>query len=199
MDFITNILSGGVLGAFTSLFSTWFKIKEKREDNEFKLKMIEAQSKANIEEIKANIQVQQTITEGAVQIEELRADTEESKGRNLLIQKTTGNFISDETLHLMLTDSSTIGKVFKPITYFTILTLEASRGIIRPLLTAGISYFCMYIFIDTMTMYGKGNISQDLLMNEVIKPIIQLIIFGASTMWGFWFADKSMARRLQKK
>lgn len=198
MEFLTNVLGGGILGSITSLFSTWFKLKEKREENEFKLKMIEAQSKANIEEIKANIEVQRTITEGAIQVEELRADVEETKGRNLLIQKTTGNFISDETLHMMLNDKTLTGKIFRPIVYLTLLTLEASRGMIRPVLTAGFSWFCMYIFIDAMALYSKGQIDPTLLMNEVIKPTINLLLFGASTMIGFWFADKSMARRFQK-
>lgn len=199
MDFITNILSGGILGSVTSLFSTWFKIKEKREDNEFKLKMIEAQSKANIEEIKANIEVQRTITEGAIQVEELRSETEESKGRSLLIQKTTGNFISDETLHMMLSDKTWTGKAFRPIVYFTLLSLEAMRGAIRPVLTAGFAWFCMYIFVDAMDLYTKGAVSQEILMQEVIKPTINLLLFGSSTMIGFWFSDKSMARRIQKK
>lgn len=198
MEFLTNVLGGGILGSITSLFSTWFKIKEKREENEFKLKMIEAQSKANIEEIKANVEVQRTITEGAIQVEELRADVEETKGRNILIQKTTGNFISDETLHMMINDKTLTGKVFRPIVYLTLLTLEASRGMIRPVLTAGFSWFCMYIFIDAMALYSKGKIDPVLLMNEVIKPTINLLLFGASTMIGFWFADKSMARRYQK-
>lgn len=199
MEFLTNILGGGILGSVTSLFSTWFKLKEKREDNEFKLKMIEAQSKANIEEIKAQIEVQRTITEGEIQVEELRADVEETKGRNELIQKTTGNFISDETLHIMLNDKTWTGKAFRPIVYFTLLALEAMRGAIRPVLTAGFAWFCMYIFIDAMALYTKGSVSQEMLMQEVINPTINLLLFGSSTMIGFWFSDKSMARRLQKK
>jgi hypothetical protein len=199
MEFLTNILGGGILGSLTSLFSSYFKLKEKREDNEFKLKMIEAQSKASINEINAQIEVQKTITEGEVMVEELRADTEEAKGRNSLIQKTTGNFISDETLHIMLNDKTWVGVVFKPLTYFTLLTLEASRGIIRPLLTAGFSYFCMFIFIEAMEIYTKGAIDQVMLMNEVIKPTINLLLFGASTMIGFWFADRASSRRYQKK
>ena len=199
MEFLNNIVSGGILGSVTSLFSTWFKLQEKKEDNKFQIEKIEAQSKANINEINARVEIEKTITEGEIQVEELRADVEETKGRNELIQKTTGNFISDETLHIMLNDKTWTGKAFRPIVYFTLLALEAMRGAIRPVLTAGFAWFCMYIFVDAMSLYTKGAVSQEMLMTEVIKPTINLLLFGSSTMIGFWFSDKSMARRIQKK
>lgn len=199
MDFFTNILSGGVLGVVTSLTNVWFKYKADKENHAFQLAKIKAQSDASIEEIKANIQVQQIATEGNIKLEENKADTAESVGRSSLISKLTSNYISDSILKLMINDNSLLGKIFRPFIYLHLLFMDAVRGLIRPILTVGIVYYVMYIINIALTKYmGVQGLSSMDLMNLVIKPAIELILFSASTVISFWFADKSMARRFQQ-
>ena len=198
MEFLTNILSGGILGVFTSIFSTWFKYKEQQETNKFKLDMLKAQSDATIEEIKANIQVQQVITEGAIQLEENKSDTMESIGRSSLIETLTGKYLSDNVLKLMLKDTSITGQIFKPLIYLHVLFMDAIRGLIRPTLTIGIVWYVTYIINISLDEYLLADFGSENLMSMVIKPAIQLILFSASTVISFWFADKSMSRRFQQ-
>ena len=198
MDFLTNILSGGVLGVFTSAFSTWFKYKEKQQDNKFKLQMIKAQSDASIQEIKAQVEVQNIVTEGNVKVEESKADTMENVGRSSLLEKLTGKYLSDDTLKIMLTDDSLVGRVFRPLIYLHILFMDAVRGLIRPVLTVGIVWYVAYIVNISLHKYLTMDNGETELMQMVIHPAIQLILFSASTVIAFWFADKSMSRRFQK-
>jgi len=191
MEFITNVLSGGVLGVFTSIFSTWFKYKEQQESNKFKLDMLKAQSDASIKEIEANLQVQQVITEGVI-------EANESVGRSSLIQNLTGKYMSDDIVKLMLNDGSWVGVVFKPLIYLHILFMDAVRGLIRPILTVGIVWYVTYIINISLDTYLADDFGAENLMIMVIKPTIQLILFSASTVISFWFADKSMSRRFQK-
>jgi len=198
MEFLTNILSGGILGVFTSAFSTWFKYKEQQQANKFKLDMIKAQSDASIQEIKAQVQVQQVVTEGNIKLEENKADTMENVGRSSLIEKLTGKYLSDDILKTMLTDDSWIGRIFRPIVYFHILFMDAVRGLIRPILTIGIVGYVSYIINLSLGKYLSMDSGLEGLMQMVISPAVQLILFSASTVIAFWFADKSMSRRFQK-
>jgi len=198
MEFLTNILSGGVLGVFTSAFSTWFKYKEQVQANKFKLDMIKAQSDASIQEIKARVQVQQVVTEGNVKLEESKADTAENIGRSSLIEKLTGKYLSDDILKTMLTDDSWVGRIFKPLIYLHVLFMDAVRGLIRPILTLGIVWYVTYIINLALHKYLSMDYGAQGLMQMVIHPAIQLILFSASTVIAFWFADKSMSRRFQK-
>jgi len=191
MEFLTNIFSGGILGVFTSIFSTWFKYKEQQENNRFRLDMLKAQSDASVREIEANIQVQQVLTEGAI-------EANESVGRSSLIQNLTGKYLSDDILKTMINDTSLVGTIFKPLIYLHVLFMDAIRGLIRPMLTVGIVWYVTYIINISLDSYLADDFGAENLMTMVIKPTIQLILFSASTVISFWFADKSMARRFQK-
>ena len=191
MDFLTNILSGGILGVVTSIFSTWFKYKEQKENNKFKLDMIKVQSDASIREIEASVKIQEVITEGAV-------EANESVGRSSLIQNLTGKYLSDDILRTMINDTSLVGTIFKPLIYLHVLFMDAIRGLIRPILTVGIVWYVTYIINITLDSYLANDFGTENLMTMVIKPTIQLILFSASTVISFWFADKAMARRFQK-
>ena len=198
MDFFTNILSGGILGVVTSLTNVWFKYKADKEEHAFQLAKIKAQSDASIEEIKANIQVQQIVTEGSIKLEENKADTAESVGRNSLIAKLTSNYISDSILKLMLNDNSLSGRIFRPLIYLHLLFMDAVRGLIRPVLTVGIVWYITYIINMSLSKYMGATFSQTDLMDLVIRPAIELILFSASTVIAFWFSDKATSRRFQQ-
>lgn len=198
LDFLMNIFSGGALGVVTSMFSTWFKFKEKQQADKHELDLIAAQSAASINEINANVEAQKVVTEGEVKLEENRADTAEAVGRSTLISTLTGKYLSDDILKIMLNDNTFVGKLFRPLIYLHVLFMDAVRGLIRPMLTVGIIYYVTYIVNISMKQYLASDTGMDSLMNMVIQPSIMLILFSASTVIGFWFADKSMARRFQK-
>ncbi len=197
MEWIGNILSGGVLGAVTSIFGAWFKYKQDKDEREFKLKYLNAESKNAIAEINAQIEVSRVVTEGSILIEEAKADTAEARGRNGLIERLTGNYMSESTLSQMLKDDSLTGKIFKPLIYLHVMFMDAVRGLIRPILTVGIVGYVAWIVNVALTPYILSG-SQSELMSMVIAPSIQLILFSASTVIGFWFSSKALERRYQK-
>ena len=106
MNTLINLLGGGLLGSVTSIFTQWMKNKEKVADQEFELKKIKAESDATIAEIQARVQIEQSITERMVQVEELKADVQEADGRSDLIAKTTGNYIEKDVMLKMISDNS---------------------------------------------------------------------------------------------
>ena len=196
LDFFTNIVSGGMLGAATSMFGTWMQHKDQQEKNSHEVIMVKANSDATLAEIQANVEVSRTITEGQVLIEEAKAEALENVGRGGLIERLTNNYLSDSTLNVMLQDSTWVGKVFRPFIYAHLLFMDAIRGLIRPAITAGVIGYVMYIVHMTLTPYvAQGNMA--VLMDMVTRPSVTLLLFSASTVIGFWFADKSMAKRYQ--
>ena len=199
MNTILNLLSGGLLGSVTSLFNQWMKTKEKANDQEFELKKIKAQSDATIAEIQARVQIEQSITEREVKVEELRADTNEAIGRNDLIKDVTGNYISQDVMIKMITDESIVGKIMRPFIYLNNLFMELARGVIRPLITIGSLAFNCYIFITAWALYSAlEKVSPEQILTLVIVPTIDLLVFISSTAVGFWFADKSNVRSFTK-
>ena len=198
MNFLTDILSGGLLGSFTSIFASWLKFKQQKEQNEFELKKFKLESEATVAEINAQIEVNKTITEGAISLEETRADTAEVVGRAGLIESLTGKYLKDDVVKIMLKDNSTVGLIFKPLIYLHLLFMDAVRGLIRPVLTIGIVIYVMTIIDTALDSYLLDDFGEENLMLMVIKPAIQLILFSASTVIAFWFSDKAMSRRYQK-
>jgi hypothetical protein len=205
MDWLTGLASigsggflGSFLGIFTSLASTYVQYKEKLADNKHQLDLIKANSEATIREIDAQIEVQKIVTEGDVRVEEAESDTAESVGRNSLIERLTGKYLSDDILKTMITDTTKIGIFFKPFIYLHVIFMDAVRGLIRPILTVGIVWYVTYIIDMALEEYFLDDYASENLMVMVIKPAIQLILFSTSTVVSFWFADKSMSRRFQK-
>ena len=147
MNTLINLLGGGLLGSVTSIFTQWMKNKEKVADQEFELKKIKAESDATIAEIQARVQIEQSITERMVQVEELKADVQEADGRSDLIAKTTGNYIEKDVMLKMISDNSWIGLIMRPFIYANNLFIELSRSIIRPFITVGSLLFNCYIFV----------------------------------------------------
>lgn len=200
MDILINLLGGGLLGSLTSIFTQWMKNKEKVSDQEFELKKIKAESDATIEEIKARIQIEETITERMVQVEELKADAKEVEGRSSLIEKTTGNYIEKEVMIKMISDNSWIGLIMRPFIYANNLLIELSRSVIRPFITLGSLLFNAYIFIVGWELYKTlATVTPEQIVTMVISPTINLLVFISSTAVGFWFADKSNVRSFSKK
>ena len=200
MNTLINLLGGGLLGSVTSIFTQWMKNKEKVADQEFELKKIKAESDATIAEIQARVQIEQSITERMVQVEELKADVQEADGRSDLIAKTTGNYIEKDVMLKMISDNSWIGLIMRPFIYANNLLIELSRSIIRPFITVGSLLFNCYIFVTAWGLYSTlATVAPDQIMTLVIVPTIDLLVFISSTAVGFWFADKSNVRAFSKK
>lgn len=199
MDILINLLGGGLLGSLTSIFTQWMKNKEKANDQDFELKKIKAESDATIAEINARVQIEETITERMIQVEELKADVQEAQGRSSLIEKTTGNYIEKEVMLKMITDKSWVGLIMRPLIYANNLLIELSRSIIRPVITMGSLLFNAYIFIVAWELYKTlATVTPEQIMMMVISPTINLLVFISSTAVGFWFADKSNVRNFSK-
>ncbi len=199
MDFWTNLLSGGVLGVLSSLFNGWLKYKDEQDRRRHQLALIRENAEANVREIEARVQVERQITEGRIKESEMDMEREESKGRTALIERLTGRYLSDDVIGRLLSDTSLTGMIFRPLVYIHILFMDALRGVVRPIITAGSIGFSFYVFYVSFEMYSKlaGIPNAQLLMENVILPMINLTIFVVSAVIGFWFSDKSAARRFQ--
>lgn len=200
MNTLINLLGGGLLGSVTSIFTQWMKNKEKVADQEFELKKIKAESDATIAEIQARVQIEQSITEREVKVEELKADVQEANGRSNLIAETTGDYIKKDVMLKMISDNSWVGLIMRPFIYANNLLIELSRSIIRPFITVGSLLFNCYIFVTAWGLYSAlGEVTPEQIMTLVIVPTIDLLVFISSTAVGFWFADKSNVRAFSKK
>ncbi len=199
MEFFANLIGGGLLGAVSSIFNGWLKHVDQKDKRRHQLALIKANSDAAVREIEARIKIQHEITEGNIQEAEMRAEENEMHGRNAMIEKLTGRYASENILEKMMDDNSLLGKIFRPFIYLHVLVMDFLRGIIRPLVTSGSIVFAFYVFVTAFDMYQKmnGTIAPSDLMDSVIKPIINLLIFIVSVVIGFWFADKSASRRFQ--
>jgi hypothetical protein len=80
-----DILLGGITGLIGNAFTTWFKYKNTKMDNEHKEKMVDLETQAMIKESEMQIQVTKARIEGEVELADSAAfDTSQTAGNKQL-------------------------------------------------------------------------------------------------------------------
>lgn len=210
MEFLTGLLGngilGGIIGGIGGIFTAWTAYKDKKEERAYKLaeaknkrdheiKLLGAETEANIKEIEAGVQRDRIMMEG-------KADVEESIGRTQAVLKLSENTIKEPLLERMMFNGSKYTKwLTMPLALFITFLhsiIDMLRTLVRVVITYGSVAFSCYITYLCFDMYIKLGITLDAKdLYNILMTMLKLLTFTTTTAISFWFMDKSMSRKFQ--
>jgi hypothetical protein len=188
-----------VLGALTGLagtiMSSFINYKQKKLEFDHEILMIEAQTKAMIEEAKINLQITKAQVEGAIELEDANVYLEAQKqgNKNLFDVKWVDNLLDVNTTWLKF--------ITVPAAVIVALLfgfVDWLKGFMRPALTVylvALTTYITYVSYGILTKYGGESITSTqalVVWNDVVTIIIYLTV--SCTCW--WFGDRRTAKFL---
>ncbi len=193
-----DIILGGITGILGNCLTSWFKFKNIKLELTHKEKMVDLETKAMIEEAKAQIQVTQARIEGEVELADAEAfQTSQKVGsQKLFHEKWIDMLMEAGKAKYYGWILQLIGGMIAAAFAFVDLMNTA----MRPTLTAylmGCSTYITYMAWKIMQTNGL-DITADqavALFGQVTSTMIYLTV--SAVTW--WFGDRSMSKFLQKR
>jgi hypothetical protein len=200
---LIETILGGVTGIVGNVISGIFKYKSSKLElesikikNSHDLAMIDAETKAMIEEAKANIKITQAQVEGAIEIEDSKAFMEAQKQGNKTL-------LDNQWVAALLNVQSKWGKLIA-IPVASIISIlfgfvDFLRGIIRPVLTVylcGVTTWVTWMAWEIMQAHGVAltAVQATVIFNDVTSIVTYLTV--SCVTW--WFGDRRMAKTIMK-
>ena len=195
-----DILLGGLTGLIGNAFTTWFKYKNAKLDNEHKEKMVKLETDAMIQESQMQIQVTKSRIEGEVELADAAAfDTSQRTG--------TKQLFHEKWIEMIMTAGE--GKKWTGWIFYLIGTFISAafalvdwlNAAMRPTLTlylVGSSTYITYLAWEIMQKAGLETLSNAQavgIFNQVTSTMIYLAV--SAVTW--WFGDRTMSKYLQQK
>jgi len=200
---LLETILGGVTGLVGNVVSSIFKFKTAKLDmeatklkNTHELAMIDAETRAMIEEAKANIKITQAQVEGAIEIEDSKAFMEAQKQGNKIL-------LDNQWVTALLNVENKWAKIVTvPIaSLISILFgfVDFLRGIIRPVLTVylcGVTTWVTWMAWQIMQAHGIGMtaVQATVIFNDVTSIVTYLTV--SCVTW--WFGDRRMAKTIME-
>jgi hypothetical protein len=191
-----DILLGGVTGLIGNAFTTWFKYKNAKMDNEHKEKMVALETQAMLEEAKAQIQITKSRIEGDIELADSAAYTESQKtGQEKLF--------SDTWIDKIYSSGGTYTKWFFQFIGMIIASAFAFvdwlRTFMRPALTmylVGATTWVTYLAWQIVAKAHGDAIPPDTAI-AILAQVVDTIIFLTVSAVTWWFGDRTMSKFLQ--
>jgi hypothetical protein len=158
--------------------------------------MIDAETKAMIEEAKANIKITQAQVEGAIEIEDSKAFMEAQKQGNQAL-------LDNQWVNALLSVENKWAKIITvPIaSLISILFgfVDFLRGIIRPILTVylcGVTTWVTWMAWEIMQAHGVAltAVQATTIFNDTTSIVTYLTV--SCVTW--WFGDRRMAKTIME-
>lgn len=194
-----DIILGGVTGLIGNAFTTWFKYKNAKMDNEHKEKMVDLETQAMIKESEMQIKVTTARIEGEVELADSAAfDTAQKAGNKQLF--------ADKWIDMIMANRDRKWTGW----FFGLLgTLIAAgfafvdwlNGIMRPALTiylVGASSYITYLAWVIMQSAGLQMMSTTQALG-IFQQVTSTMIYLAVSAVTWWFGDRTMSKFLQEK
>ena len=200
---LIETILGGVTGLIGNVVSGIFKYKNTKLEmerdvlqNSHELALIDAETKAMIEEAKANIKITQAQVEGAIEIEDSKAFMEAQKQGNKTL-------LDNQWVNALLSVENNWAKLITvPIaSLISILFgfVDFLRGIIRPILTVylcGVTTWVTWMAWEIMQAHGVAltAVQATVIFNDVTSIVTYLTV--SCVTW--WFGDRRMAKTIME-
>jgi len=200
---LIETILGGVTGLLGNVVSGIFKYKNTKLEmerdvlqNSHELAMLDAETKAMIEEAKANIKITQAQVEGAIEIEDSKAFMEAQRQGNKLL-------LDNQWVTALLSVENKWAKIITvPIaSLISILFgfVDFLRGIIRPVLTVylcGVTTWVTWMAWEIMQAHGVAltAVQATVIFNDVTSIVTYLTV--SCVTW--WFGDRRMAKTIME-
>lgn len=200
---LLETILGGVTGLIGNVVSGIFKYKNTKLEmerdamqNSHELARIDAETKAMIEEAKANIKITQAQVEGAIEIEDSKAFMEGQKQGNKVL-------LDNQWINALLSVDNKWAKIITvPIASLISILFgfaDFLRGIIRPILTVylcGVTTWVTWMAWQIMQAHGVAltAIQATTIFNDTTSIVTYLTV--SCVTW--WFGDRRMAKTIME-
>ncbi len=194
-----DIILGGLTGILGNAFTTWFKFKNVKMELAHKEKMVDLETKAMIEEAKAQIQVTQARIEGEIEL----ADAEAFQTS----QKVGAEKLFHEKWIDMIMEASKIEKWYSFFFKFFGVMIASGfalvdwlNGIMRPALTAylmGCSTYITLLAWKIMQTHGLDLTADQAI--GIFEQVTSTMIYLTVSCVTWWMGDRTMSKFLQDK
>jgi len=165
MEWLTGLLSGGLIGAIGGIATGWLKLKEKRADQEHEIKMRDMDKQLMVAE-----------AENAVRLEQARAQTAIEQGA-------ADAFTASQAAARVDIPAGIAEKVSPRVADIFVLG-EFAKGMVRVLLTILSFAFVVY--------FGFQGIAEAAKDGKLALTCVKSVIFMAELSGGWWFAQRQM-------
>jgi hypothetical protein len=189
---------GGFVGNMLTTYSNYkmeqLKQEGRKQDRVHELAMVEAQTKAMIAEVEANIKVTQTTVQGQVDLEEAKAFT---LSQQVVAQKN----LSCEWIELLLKKTGGIKYLTIPVAMVLVIVMgvvDVLKSLMQPGLTLyslAIASWVTYKAYEALHTLGIGAFSASdaaAMWNDAARMMLMLAI----TLVTWWFGDRRMSKHL---
>mgnify|MGYP000642794053 CR=1 FL=1 len=197
-----QMLLGGLTGLLGTVWSSYNqrKIKEldlqdKQADRAHDLAMVDAESKAMVAEMQANIQVTQAQVEGEVSLQEARAYTTSQKYGNT-------NVFLESFMDRMFHTTGWVAWLAQPLGVFICLLfglVDTVKGIARPAITAyllGVSTWVTIQAWDLLNSMGTALTATQ--AGDILERVVVTVLYLTTSAVTWWFGDRMTAKGLSR-
>jgi hypothetical protein len=195
-----DILLGGLTGLIGNAFTTWFKYKNAKMDNEHEENMLKLKTQAMIQESQMQIQVTKTKVAGEIEIADAEAYTKSQEVGNVRL-------FHERWIDMIM--QSAEKKKWTGWIYSIIGTLISAcfalvdwvNTAMRPTLTlylVAMSTYITFLAWEVMERSGLDAISATQavgIFNDITSTMIFLTV--SSVTW--WYGDRTVSKYLQEK
>ena len=188
-----DIILGGLTGLIGSAVTSIFNFKTEKLRGEIKIKTIEAETSAMIEESKANIAITKATVEGEIEIADSNAFMESQKQGNKAL---FGNKWIDKLLEIE-GGWRFIAFPVAVLVSFLFGFVDFLRGLMRPILTiylVGLSTWITYKAYLLLSLTKSAMTSAEAL--SIFTDSTSIIIYLTVSCVTWWFGSRQMAKTI---
>jgi len=193
---------GGVTGLLGNVVGGWFKMKERKMkieenkvQNQHELAMVDAETRAMIEEAKANIRIAQTQVEGAIDLKEADAYIQSQKEGNK-------QMFSNKWIDRLMGQEGWIRYFTIPLASLIAVLFGLTdflRGILRPTLTIYLCGITTWVTWMAWQIMQKEGVALDGIQAAAIfSEITSIVTYLTVSCVTWWFGDRTMAKNIMK-
>jgi len=195
-----DVILGGVTGLIGNAFTTWFKYKNAKMENEHKENMVKLESQAMVQEAQMQIEVTKSRIEGEVELADAAAfDTSQEVGNQKLFHEKWIDMLMEAGRTKKWT-----GWIYNLIGTFiaaAFALVDWLNAAMRPSLTIYLvasSSYITYLAWQIMQQAGLDAMTATQAVG-IFNQVTSTMIFLAVSAVTWWFGDRTMSKYLQQK
>jgi hypothetical protein len=193
-----DILLGGLTGLIGNAFTTWFKYKNVKLENEHKEKMLSLETQAMIQEAQMQIQVTKSRIEGEIELADAAAFTTSQKvGSEKLFHEKWIDMIMEAGKDRKWT--GWIYTVFGTLIASLFAFVDWLNAFMRPGLTiylVGASTYITYLTHIILQQAGTTALTATQALG-LFQQVTSTVIYLAVSAVTWWYGDRTMSKFLQ--
>jgi len=188
-----DIILGGITGLIGSAVTSIFNFKTEKLRGEIKIKTIEAETSAMIEEAKANIAITKAQVEGEIEVADSNAYLQSQKEGNktLFDNKWIDKLLSIESYWKFITVPTAV------LVSICFGFVDFLRGLMRPLLTiylTGLATWVTWKSYELLMLTKSAMTATEAV--DIFTDATSIVMYLTTTVICWWFGSRQMAKAI---